>query len=209
MEMKSEPPPLRTALAPQREPGKRRVAALLEAAAAVFRERGFEAATMAEIAARAEAPIGSLYRFFPNKEALGEALLQQYAERLEQAFLALDGAGAPPPLGAFADALLNLFNDLRGEKLAIIPLLAAHVDGPRRHQEFHDSLLRQIAATLRRRSPALETKVADDMAAVLMQNMKAMKALTQEGAQASPGAVGELRMMTLLYLASKLGDAAQ
>jgi AcrR family transcriptional regulator len=206
MEMKSDPLPLRTALAPQREPGKRRVAALLEAAAAVFRERGFEAATMAEIAARAEAPIGSLYRFFPNKDALGEALLQQYAERLDQAFIALDGAGAPPPLDAFADALLNLFNDLRGEKLAIIPLLEAHVDGPRRHQEFHDSLLRQIAGALRRRAPALSPQVADDMAAVLLQNMKAMKMLTQEDAPTSPGALGELRTMTLLYLASKLGE---
>jgi AcrR family transcriptional regulator len=42
----------------------------MEAAAAVIAERGFESATMAEIAARAGAQIGSLYRFFPNKEVL-------------------------------------------------------------------------------------------------------------------------------------------
>ena len=35
---------------------------------------------MAEIAARADAKIGSLYRFFPNKDAVAEALMGRYAE---------------------------------------------------------------------------------------------------------------------------------
>ncbi|HXM07797.1 MAG TPA: TetR family transcriptional regulator, partial [Candidatus Acidoferrum sp.] len=56
----------RVAVEPQRRPGKLRVAALMEAGAAEIAERGFEGATMAAIAARAGAPIGSLYRFFPN-----------------------------------------------------------------------------------------------------------------------------------------------
>ena len=56
----------RVTLEPQRSTGKRRVAELLRAGADVIAERGFEAATMAEIAARAGAQIGSLYRFFPN-----------------------------------------------------------------------------------------------------------------------------------------------
>ena len=47
---------------------------LMTAAADVIRERGFDAATMAEIAERAGAKIGSLYRFFPNKDALADAL---------------------------------------------------------------------------------------------------------------------------------------
>jgi hypothetical protein len=38
----------REPLEPQRDVGRQRVAGLLQAAAAVFQERGFEAATMAE-----------------------------------------------------------------------------------------------------------------------------------------------------------------
>ena len=57
-----------------------RVASLMESAAAVIAERGFESATMAEIAARAGAQIGSLYRFFPNKEVLADALIHRYGE---------------------------------------------------------------------------------------------------------------------------------
>jgi AcrR family transcriptional regulator len=49
----------RAPLEPQRDVGRQRVAGLLQAAGAVFQERGFEAATMAEIAARADAKIGT------------------------------------------------------------------------------------------------------------------------------------------------------
>src|SRR5260370_17144348 len=77
-QMSSEAEALR-ARAPKRERGKQRVAELLQAAAAVFAEKGYEAATMTEIAARAGAPIGSLYQFFPAKEALADTLVQNYA----------------------------------------------------------------------------------------------------------------------------------
>src|SRR3984893_8176245 len=67
-----------TDLAPRRIPiqerGEKRVAGLLEAAAAIFAEVGFEAATMRDIAERAGASIGSLYQFFPNKEVVAQAI---------------------------------------------------------------------------------------------------------------------------------------
>lgn len=65
----------RHGLEPRRRPGKERVAALLEAAAKVIAEKGYEVATMAEIAAHAGALVGSLYHFFPNKEVLADALI--------------------------------------------------------------------------------------------------------------------------------------
>ena len=58
----------------------------MAAAAEVIAERGYEGATMAEIAARAGAQIGSLYRFFPNKEVLADALIQRHGELLGEAF---------------------------------------------------------------------------------------------------------------------------
>ena len=72
MSRPSEVPQART---PQRRNGKLRVAAILKAGAAVIAEKGYEAATMAEIAARSSTKIGSLYRFFPNKEVLANALI--------------------------------------------------------------------------------------------------------------------------------------
>src|ERR1700735_2478069 len=71
---------------PKRERGKQRVAALMEAGAELFAEKGYEATTMTEIASRAGAAIGSLYQFFPSKEALAEALFNRFAWRAAQAF---------------------------------------------------------------------------------------------------------------------------
>ena len=75
---------------PQRKRGRERVAALLNAGAEVFFEKGYEAATMTEIAVRAGASIGSLYQFFPTKELLAKALHEAYLADLEAM---LDGLG--------------------------------------------------------------------------------------------------------------------
>src|ERR1700676_1841995 len=97
----------RTALEPQRRPGKLRVAALMRAGAEVIAARGFEAATMAEIAARAGAPIGSPSRFFPNKDALADALMRRYIELIDAAFEKIDSRRESSTTEAFAEALLT------------------------------------------------------------------------------------------------------
>lgn len=64
---------------PQQERGQRRVEQILDAAELVFAEVGVGEATMQMIADRAESSVGSLYHFFPNKEAVVEALGTRYA----------------------------------------------------------------------------------------------------------------------------------
>ena len=60
-----------------------RVASFLEAAAELMAEVGYEAATMTEMAARTGASLGCVYQYFPNKEALAQALHRQYGDELE------------------------------------------------------------------------------------------------------------------------------
>lgn len=83
---------------PRRARGQQRIAAILDAAARLFAEVGYEAATTNAIAARAQTSIGSLYQFFPNKEAILHALAARYLEDL-RAFndnvLRTDVAGTP------------------------------------------------------------------------------------------------------------------
>jgi AcrR family transcriptional regulator len=52
-------------------------ARILEAALAVFRQRGFESATMREIAAQAEVAVGAAYYYFASKEAIVMAFYEQ------------------------------------------------------------------------------------------------------------------------------------
>lgn len=75
---------LRAARAPQQERGQRRVEQILDAAESVFAELGVDGASMQAIADRAESSVGSLYHFFPNKEAVIEALGLRYAERVSR-----------------------------------------------------------------------------------------------------------------------------
>ncbi len=74
----------RAARAPQQERGQRRVEQILDAAESVFAELGVDGASMQAIAERAESSVGSLYHFFPNKDAVVEALGARYAERVSR-----------------------------------------------------------------------------------------------------------------------------
>ena len=197
----------RVALTPQRSNGKLRVAALLEAGAAVIAEKGFQATTMAEIALKAGAPIGSLYRFFPNKEILADALIQRFGDLIIQAFEEINSRIKSLSAVALADALLNMMVDLHGEKLAIRALLEAHSEWSAKRGEFRIAMRRHIAKTLTLRHPRLSPKVARNMAVIIQQNMKTVGRLNQElqGDDLS-GALAELREMTRLYLAAKLGE---
>src|ERR1700677_2906416 len=117
-----------TAVLPKRQRGKQRVAELLAAGAAVFAEKGYAVATMTEIAARAGAPIGSLYQFFPSKEALADTLVQNYVALLAADLEALEARARD--LDA-RDLIEGLFSVLRGhpqERAATLPLVEARMD---------------------------------------------------------------------------------
>lgn len=69
--------------APVQERGRRRVQQLLDAAVEVFVEVGVDNATTNAIAARAKTSVGLLYKFFPNKQALVEAMAEKYVAEIE------------------------------------------------------------------------------------------------------------------------------
>jgi AcrR family transcriptional regulator len=179
----------------------------MEAAASVIAERGFEAATMAEIASRAGALIGSLYHFFPNKDALADALIQRFGGIIEEAFAKIDGQVASMPIEVLADALIDFMVEIRGESKAILALLEGRAEWSAKRQDFLDAIRRHIARTLMLRAPQLPPETAQHMAVVLLHNMKTMKALAaDQGGAGDSGAAAELREMNRLYLTSKLSE---
>src|ERR1700728_1934852 len=107
---------------PKRERGKQRVAALSDAGAELFAEKGYDATTMTEIAQRAGASIGSLYQFFPSKEALAEALFLRYAARAAErldSFAKLAPGLKPAQL---ADLLVDMKLEMHSHRDAAIAL---------------------------------------------------------------------------------------
>jgi AcrR family transcriptional regulator len=66
------------------------VASLLDAAGRVFGDLGYHAATTNAIAAEGKVSPATLYQFFPNKEAIADALVTRYAMDLAKEVRAAD-----------------------------------------------------------------------------------------------------------------------
>ena len=197
---KSSPKKPRAVHAPQRSNGKLRVAAILEAAEAVIAEKGYEAATMAEIATRSGTKIGSLYRFFPNKESLADTMVASARENLDAVFEKFDASVSALSIRALTDSLLALLFEPVLTKPALMKLLDAGPDWAAKRDEFRSAVLRHIAKTLMIYSPNLPKKAATDIALVILLNIKA--ASTHQGLPSST--LDEFRDMARLYIESRL-----
>jgi AcrR family transcriptional regulator len=69
---------------PQQARSRERHTLILESAARLFAEVGYETATTNAIAKEAGVPIGSLYQYFSSKEAVLHALADRYLEDMRQ-----------------------------------------------------------------------------------------------------------------------------
>ena len=77
-----------------RADAKRNYERLVEVAREVFREQGYDA-SLDEVAKRAGVGAGTLYRHFPSREVLLDAIMQSWVDRVGEAadkMLALEGS---------------------------------------------------------------------------------------------------------------------
>ncbi len=199
---KSSASNIRGAQAPQRSNGRLRVAAILEAAAEVIAEKGYDAATMAEIAARSDTKIGSLYRFFPSKESIADTIVTGAREHRDASFDRFDAGVRALSLPALSDGLMDvIFEHFR--RPALMKLLDAGHEWSIKREEFRCELIGRVAKSLRAHSPDLTKKAAEDMAHVIVLNVKAVA--THQGIFGPNSRVpSEFRSMTRLYVESRL-----
>lgn len=184
--------------------GLRRVEAILDAAAQTFAEVGYDEATTAAIAARAGVSPGSLYQFFPNKEAMVHALATRYTEDL----LRIHDAGLTPevarlPLASFLDRVIDPIVAYNRAHPALTRLFGAHVSpqlaGMLEH--LHSEVVRRLDAVLAARDPRLEPARRWRVATVLLQIALALLPLTMEPTHGDV-MLGELKAALQGYLAS-------
>ncbi|MET9853981.1 TetR/AcrR family transcriptional regulator [Streptomyces sp. NPDC006450] len=132
--------------------GERRIAQLLAAAAGVFCRTGYAAASTNAIAREAGVSPGTLYQFFPNKEAiaveLGGQLLQRAHEAHGQAFLP---ENLDRPLPELLDAVLDPVIAFNCENPAFWALMhGSGVPGiAQEHDELHVGMLARVEEVLR------------------------------------------------------------
>jgi AcrR family transcriptional regulator len=82
--LKNRPGRLEPRKPPVQSRSKITVGAILAAAAQVFEDHGYAGGTTNRIAERAGVSVGTLYQYFPSKEALAVALLEQHIEETQR-----------------------------------------------------------------------------------------------------------------------------
>ena len=144
---------------PRKEPrqprGRETRARILDAARVVFAEHGYAAGTTNRIAAAAGLSVGSLYQYFPNKDAilvqLVDAHVDDGAARLDRALAAALDAHAPalPPLAELVDGV-------------VAAMIEVHADDRRLHRVLFEEAPRpaELLARLRRVEVAAVERVA-------------------------------------------------
>ena len=180
---------------PKRQRGHDRVAILLDAAAKVFFQRGYDSATMTEIAAEARSSIGSLYQFFPTKPLLAEALHIERLERLKAVLQELAEKSAGLSAADIGEAIFNRLGAFI-EEFPEYPVLAARRDIPKeRKMRSRTELKEHIAAILRRATPPINDEVAL-MSAIILELLRiAVVAANEPEAAEDRRLVRELRLM--------------
>jgi AcrR family transcriptional regulator len=128
-----QPDALRIRKAPRQRRAVHTVDALLEAAALVLEEGGLEGFNTNAVARRAGASVGSLYQYFPSKDALTLALLL----REDRAFH--DAASATLELPTFREALTAFIGVTARQQLAR-PQLALLLDQQEDRPEIRAAL---------------------------------------------------------------------
>jgi AcrR family transcriptional regulator len=197
-------PPSADARAPQRQRGRLRVAAILEAGAAAFREKGYDAVTMTEIAARSGTTFGSLYRFFPSKEALANALLAQYAERALDRLAELAELAPTMTPAALADALVDFMVKLQSERSFAVALMEAGAGDGEKREAFRAALRASINMILLRAFPDCGQPKAQAMTAVVLHILKGLATATPEKRADAQLLRTEFRDLLRFYLGSRV-----
>ncbi|KQV44991.1 TetR/AcrR family transcriptional regulator [Massilia sp. Root335] len=196
--MTASPPEAARGAAPKRQRGHERVAAILEAAGSLFLDKGYDAVTMTEIAASSGTAIGSLYRFFPSKDAVADALLGTYVEQLGAGLAALRARADALSPADLADALVDVMQELRARRGVALALVDARGLEASRHQ-VRETMLASLRGLMDAVLPALPPGRADPMALALLHVLKGVGQVPQ-GEPHERALLDEYRRLLRAYL---------
>ena len=208
----AEPPTTHLRNLPRQARSAARVELLLDVAAEVFEEVGYDAATTNLVAARAGVPVGTLYRWFPDKAALAEALTDRYLSRLVTLYTELL-TDLPPEerIGDFLHRVMaRLVTETRGQRALPALLVSAMVPGNRSPAgaRMRSGLEGHIRALIELRVPGIPTELRDRTAEVTVTLAQlVIAAAADEDDDRRDLLTGEYIDVLLAYLEAKFPSA--
>ncbi len=193
---------------PKQARSQQRVDQFLNAAAGVFAEMGYEAATTNAIAARADLPIGSLYQFFSNKEALLDALVERYTEQMRALFDAKLTPQADLPLPEMLWQFMLAFAEFEASHVAFRTLFMSAALPAR--IGIHTEVIQRVDHLMTARFPALDPKQRQLTAVVAVAIVKGLMPLADPpDSLPAEQVVNEVVTALLAYMRAVLVRAGQ
>jgi len=130
--------------------------------------------------------------------------MRRYAEALQAEYDAIHAHAADATPQELADILIDLMVKLHPQARALTAFLDSRTDWTEVRRQFRTQTLAGIKTALTICAPELDDKEAEDVAAVVLSNMKTMVGMAKKDVPTTPGAPDQLRLMNRLYLAAVL-----
>jgi AcrR family transcriptional regulator len=195
---------------PRQARGERRIGRILDAAALLFGRVGYEAATTNAIARQAKTSIGSLYQFFPNKEAILEALVSHYEAQLRAVHdRVLNAETADLPLPDIYERVIGTLAEFHAAHPGFWPLFYGSTTSPALSSaaaRLHQECIGRVEAMLARRHPELPPSRRRLLATINVEVIKALLPLAEEEDEAYRAEViAEMKNLLLAHMRQAVG----
>ena len=198
---------------PQQQRSQKRVEQILDAAAIIFDQVSFEAATTHTIASQAKTAVGSLYQFFPDKLAIFNALELRHVERVR---IMWDKLFRPEiiqlPFVNFIHTLVTQVEELFEQPTSRIvfrqffvsPTIFRNID-----TSFTQEVIQFMAKLLKARNPKLSEQRSLILAEICVNATNALILLALSSDEAHNQAIiTEIEALLKAYLIADVGDDA-
>jgi len=125
---------------------------VLDAADSIIASEGYAALTVPRLVNRADVAVGSLYRFFPDREAVVEGVAERYVTLLLETMDGLQSQFLSLPWNDLVNLVIEQFVTLYRQHPAYRELfLGGHLNQEMRDRQANDHLGKHLATLLRQR----------------------------------------------------------
>ena len=184
------------------------VEAICEATIQVLLSHGAERLTTTRVADRAGVSVGTLYQYYPNKQSLLYAVMEEHLDRVATAVEAACEQSCHKPLAEMIKQVVEVFVDVKMDRADISVALyqvAADVGGPALVKRASQRMRKAVEAML---NTAPDTKSAPDKLAIDMM-LAALSGVMRSMLEARPAptTVRKLREQLVLLCQSSMAVA--
>jgi AcrR family transcriptional regulator len=183
------------------------VDAILDATAHVLVHEGYDRASTNRVAERAGVSIGSLYQYFPNKEALVGELVDRFSRQITEMIVSRLEAMAEAPPEEVTRELVRAMVLLKRQDPRLARVLREQIPRVGRMQRYERDLASIVEAAEAYLSRWRDRLRSDDVATMAFVTVHTVDAVTHAGVTARPAIEDETLIehatsMVLSYLVS-------